>query len=267
MPKRAADEAAGGQSKKSRDATVASAAGTNAETDLTSSNTKPSSRGAGAAKGVAEKTSGEVAKSDNSVANSDNDDDDNDAAAVDGDNDGLPVDPADPGGKIDPTKCTSDPYPYPLLPHPCRTCAEVCLVRCIHPISFHDILSVALCLTPQPGIRADTRRTRPSPRPSGGKADVFVSPGRPLAPVLKRLTTLLFTDNLTSVVVHGMGPGGVFAAVKAAVDVTDKHQPWVKTSTTTDTNIVVDDYIVRHNYRHIPTHISRQFITNSRFLP
>lgn len=82
-------------------------------------------------------------------------------------------------------------------------------------------------------------------RPLTSRTDVYITSSRSEAPLHKRIHKLLFSENLQHVTLHGMGTNCIFKAIKIASDFAENHKPYIKTITTTSTETVVDDCVVR----------------------
>lgn len=83
-------------------------------------------------------------------------------------------------------------------------------------------------------------------RPMTTKTDIYITSSRSDAPLHKRIYKLMFAENEPCVTLHGLGTKCIFKSIKIASDFAEKYKPHIKTVTTTSTQIVTDDCVVRN---------------------
>ena len=81
--------------------------------------------------------------------------------------------------------------------------------------------------------------------PITSKTDIYLTASRSDIPIHKRIEKLLFTENCDHVTLHAMGSNCIFKAIKIASDFAEKFKPYIRTLSTTSTEVVQDDCTVR----------------------
>jgi len=87
-------------------------------------------------------------------------------------------------------------------------------------------------------------------RPHAQANDIYIASTRNLGALHKRVKEILFgtatptnpLGAMASVTLHALGPACISTAVRLAVEVSEKYAPWIRTSVSTSTETVYDDY-------------------------